>query len=241
MNKTISLAIFILYSIGVFAQFAIVNDKNGYVIVRSSPKIERNNVIDTLYNGDFVYAFFGTKHHTGWIEIGFKYDNYGYISANGIKDIFDYQNIRYLSTEDDKQIFSNDTILIEIKRKEFDPSKHRIEYKKKTVRLIDGEHFYGTTGKLPKHEYEYISITQNGSTYFLPNEAIKNLYDPDSNYSSPNWGNVLVALSFYDKENDILYIQSMIGNDVAAYAVIWKVEKGFYKERAIFPPLCYKC
>jgi hypothetical protein len=37
----------------------------------------------------------------------------------------------------------------------------------------------------------------------------------------------------YDKANDILYIQSMNSDGAGSYEVIWKIEKGIYKNRFI--------
>jgi len=56
MKKIILVTVLVLCSVSGFGQFAIVNDKDGYVNVRSSPKIEKNNIIDTLHNGSIVYV-----------------------------------------------------------------------------------------------------------------------------------------------------------------------------------------
>jgi len=56
MKRIILVIILGLCSVEIFGQFAIVNDKDGYVNVRSSPKIEKNNIIDTLHNGSIVYV-----------------------------------------------------------------------------------------------------------------------------------------------------------------------------------------
>jgi hypothetical protein len=40
--------------------------------------------------------------------------------------------------------------------------------------------------------------------------------------------------SLNDKENDVIYIQSMNSDGAGGYVVAWKIEKNIYKERAIF-------
>ena len=239
MNKTVRIVILALFLVlsktPLFAQFAIVNNKDGYVNVRSSPEIEPNNIIDTLHNGSFVYVENIYKiNDKNWTGIIFKSAYFGYVYVNDIKDISDYQCIEYVSKNENILIFRDSNISVEIKIREFDKSKHKIKYRKKNVHSIDGkEGFLGTGGSLPRYEYEYIRVTMNGTIYFLPNEAMENLYEPNSNYPIPDGGYILLVSPFYDKENDILYIKSDNGDGAYGYAVVWKIEKEIYKERAV--------
>ena len=219
--------VFILNSTGVFAQFAVVNDKDGYVNVRNSPKVERNNIIDTLHNGSFVFVMEETNNGN-WVNIDFRNICNGYIYANRIKYISDYKNIALEFEDHNKGIFKDNNISVEIKIREFNKSKHTINYTNNEssnfISTIDDEKFWGTDGDIPKNEYDYISITRNNLKYFLPSEAIKNLFEPSLNWTKVN----------YDKENDILYIRSMNSDGAGAYNVIWRIEKGIYKERAVY-------
>jgi hypothetical protein len=38
---------------------------------------------------------------------------------------------------------------------------------------------------------------------------------------------------YFDKASDIFYIQTMNSDGAGGYEVIWKVEKGIYKERLV--------
>jgi len=233
MNRIILFTVFVLCSAGVFAQFAIVSDKDGYVNVRSSPKIEKNNIIDTLHNGSIVYVM-EELNEGNWINIDFEgINNYnGYVYVNRIKYISDYQSISKKNETENKLILGNNNVSIEVKIRDFDKSKHTISYANdggdnggwNFVSKIDGEDYWGTDGDLPREEYEYISITKNNSKYFLPNEAIKNLFEPDFRLTEVN----------YDKENDILYIQSINSDGAGSYCVLWVIEKGIYKTRGIY-------
>jgi len=238
MKKVFLFTVLSLCSAVVFAQFAIVSDKDGYVNVRSSPEIKKDNIIDTLHNGSLVYVM-EDLNKENWKNIDFKGRLNGYVYENRIKYISDYQIIpqiftNYLSSPYEfndsvgKIIFSNKTIEVEIKTRKFDSSKHTITYAHDGgewvfVYKIDGKNYWGSDGIIPEYEYEYISITINDSKYFLPNKAIKNLFAPNFYWTKAN----------YDKENDILYIQSMNGDGAYGYVVAWKIEKGIYKERLI--------
>ena len=119
MNRIILYIVFLLCSTRVFAQFAIVNDKDGYVNVRSSPKIEQNNVIDTLHNGSFVYVVVEEKKGN-WLYIQFKNNNNeGYIYFDKVKYIPDYQNIPKVFKNENNLTFKDNTISVEIKIKKF--------------------------------------------------------------------------------------------------------------------------
>ena len=234
MNKMVRIVILILFLVfsktPLFAQFAIVNDKDGYVNVRSSPKIEPNNIIDTLHNGSIVWVLdIDDIENNNWKDIQFRNSNGGYVYANRIKYVSDYQQIASVFEDENKIIFKDNTISVEIKIREFDKSKHIITYEKEGssswISKIDGKDFWGTDGDLPRYEYEYINITINNSKFFLPKEAINNLFEPDSHWVKVN----------YDKANDILYIQSMNSDGAGGYVVAWKIEKGIYKEQAVYP------
>ena len=230
MKKVFLFTVLSLCSAVAFAQFAIISDKDGYVNVRSSPEIKKDNIIDTLHNGRLVYSMeeLAEGLNVGnWVNVDFKDSRNGYVYKNRIKYISDYQSISEIFEDENKLILSGNNITVEIKIRMFDSTKHTITYANDDgyifVDKIDGKKYWGTDGELPKYEYEYISITMNGLKYFLPNEAIENLFEC-RRFSE--WAN-------YDNENDILYIQSMNSDGAGAYFVAWKIEKSIYKERLI--------
>ncbi len=57
----------------------------------------------------------------------------------------------------------------------------------------------------------------------LPPAALENLYEPNLGSTKVN----------YDRIKDILYISTMNSDSAGGYFVVWKIEKGKYKERFI--------
>ena len=111
-------------------------------------------------------------------------------------------------------------------KKSFEKSKHIFKYDKEEkdqIVLIDNKQYWGTDGEMPKTEYESIKLVVGGKGIVLPKSAFANLYEP----------NLSMTQVHYDKTNSILYILSENSDAAGSYEVIWKVEKGIYKERFI--------
>lgn len=89
------------------------------------------------------------------------------------------------------------------------------------LKKIDDLEFLGTDGEIPKRQYKSIEVQINNIKVQIPNEALRNLYEPSLSDSKIN----------YDKINDILYIQSSNGDGAGGYEIIWVIEKKKYKTR----------
>jgi hypothetical protein len=86
---------------------------------------------------------------------------------------------------------------------------------------IDNSQIFGTDGNIPKREYKSIQIEINNIKIELPNEALKNLYEPSLSNSKAN----------YDEKNDVLYVFSSNSDGAGGYEIIWIIEKKEYKYR----------
>jgi hypothetical protein len=122
--------------------------------------------------------------------------------------------------------FKKDSITVVITQRPFIKSKHIFTpYKeaKDQIELIDGKRYWGRDGGLPVTEYSSIEVSIGKRKIVLPATAFENLYEP-------SFGNTQVN---YDKKNDILYIQSVNSDGAGAYEVVWKIEKGVYKDKLV--------
>jgi hypothetical protein len=115
-----------------------------------------------------------------------------------------------------------------VSEKKFDKTKYRFSYYKDKdahdyIQFINGKQYWGTDGETPTRAYKSILIVCSQKKVSLPPSALENLFEP----------NILDTEVHYDRQNDILYIQSFNSDGAGAYDVIWKIEKGVYKERYI--------
>lgn len=207
-----------------YPQFVLISDSDGYVNVRSSPKIV-NNVSDKLNNGFIIY-YFAPKGN--WVNIGYKKNEKelnGYIYKDKIKFITNFKEIPIKINQEEKVTLDNGSIKIEITESKFLKEKHKLQFKSDSSLLmkIDDLSPLGTDGEIPKREYKSIEVEINKVKVKIPPSAIKNLYETTLWNSKAN----------YDEVNDILYIQSSNSDGAGGYEVIWVIEKKKYKTRIV--------
>ena len=215
----------IILSCLAFGQFAIIQDKDGYCNVRSSSG-KGNNIIDKLHNGHLVYVF---ENDGNWINIDYSKKNKdlnGQVYKDRVTLIFSYLDIPILTKSKTQTVLKKDSLKVILTQQSFDKTKHKFTYNKEykdQIQLIDNKKYWGTDGGFPKTEYKSIEVYIGNTKVTLPNDAIENLYEVSLWNCRVN----------FDTINDIIYIQSMNSDGAGGYEVIWKVEKGIYKERYI--------
>lgn len=208
-----------------FGQFAIIQDKDGYCNVRSSSE-KGNNIIDKLNNGHLVYVL---ENNGKWANIDYtknKKELNGQVYDDRLILISSYPNVPLLATDKLKTVLQKDSLKIILTQQGFDKTKHKFTYNKEykdQIQLIDNKKYWGTDGERPKTEYKSIEVYIGKTKVILPETALQNLYEISLYNTQVN----------YDKTNDIIYIQSMNSDGAGSYEVIWKIEKGVYKERYI--------
>ena len=214
-----------LFSSFTFSQFAIVQDKGGFSNVRDSAGVDAN-VKDKLNNGHFVYCF---QTKGDWIDIGYtknKADLSGYIYRDRLKLISEYEDIPVVKTAANSVTLANDSVRVVVSQQPFVKNKNKISYYKEAkgqVELVNGKPIWGTDGEKPRTEYKSIVIAIGPRKIVLPILAITNLFEPRLSDTQVS----------YDKANDILYVQASNSDGAGFYQVIWRIEKGVYKDRYV--------
>lgn len=208
-----------------YGQFAVVPDKDGLVNVREKGAIE-SKIINSLNNGHLIYCF---EKNGNWINIDYTIKSKelnGYIYKDRIKLISDYNAIPIVSQTNNSVKLLKDSIEIILTQGTFDKSKHKFKYSEENnnqIELIDNKKYWGTDGEIPKTQYKKITIRLGHTAIILPGKALENLFEPNLQSIEAN----------FDSDKKIIYIQSMNSDGAGAYEVIWKIEKGVYKERFI--------
>jgi hypothetical protein len=210
-----------------FGQLAFISDKDGYSNVRTKAK-SGGKISGTLHNGDFVFCYEEVKGN--WRNILYTMKNQelaGYVYQDKLKFISDYGRIPALTKQINHSTFGKDSIKIIVEAEKFDKSRFRVSYSKDSrsqIQFVNGKQYWGTDGEQPKTEYKSIVIIIANRKITFPLAAIENLFEPSINNTEVN----------YDSQNDILYIQSVNSDEAGGYEVIWRIEKGVYKDRYIF-------
>ncbi|MBX2920678.1 MAG: hypothetical protein KF746_00700 [Chitinophagaceae bacterium] len=215
----------ILLSLSTYAQFAIIADQDGYVNVRTG-KETGSKITDTLKNGHLIFCFEneGNRTNIDYSKNGKELN--GFVYKDRYTLISSYPPVPMLKNEPNSVTLSKDSIEVVVTQKLFDRRSHKYTYFKENktqIELIDNKKYWGTDGGMPAIEYSFIVIKTGREIFQLPEQALKNLFEPNLYNTEVN----------FDAENNILYIQSMNSDGAGAYHVIWKVENGIYKERYI--------
>lgn len=209
----------------VFGQFAIIYDKDSFCNVRTSAE-KGNNIIDKLENGHIVYCF---PNNSNWTDIDYsknKKDLNGQVYKDRVIFVSSYLTVPVLTKDNYKITLKKDSIKVVLTEQKFDKSKHKFSFYKEAkdqIELVDNKKYWGRDGGVPTSEYKSIEVTIGQNKISLPKTALKNLYEPSLYNTEVN----------YDKTNDIIYIQSMNSDGAGSYEVIWKIEKGVYRDRYI--------
>ncbi len=208
-----------------FGQFAIVNDKDNFVNVREDG-LENSKVIDKLQNGNLIYCF---ENKGNWVNIDYDQNGEGrngYVYKDRYKLVSNFSALTVSKKTENAITLKKGAIEVTITQSAFDKKKHTFKYFKdhpNQIELIDNKQYWGRDGGMPTTQFDKISIKVEGKMLLLPQAALNGLYEPSIYNAEVN----------YDKTNDTFYIQTMNSDGAGSYLVIWKVEKGIYKERFI--------
>lgn len=218
--------LFLLFSSKILlGQFAIISDKDGWCNIRSSEKIA-NNIQDKLNNGHLVYCY---EKRGNWVNADYSKsgnDKNGYVYFDRLKYVSDYTKIPLTIETVGRVVLSKDSISIILSKKRFDKTNKQLTYNKEykdVLEKINGKKIWGTDGETPKSEYLSVEMYLGKRKISLPPPAFADLYEP----------NLVSTEANYDPGNDILYIHAGNSDGAGYYEVIWKIEKGVYKERLV--------
>lgn len=208
------------------AQFAIVQDREGFTSCRSD-KSASARVQDTLRNGHLVYI---TGSGGSWVAVMYQHkgeDKTAYIIKDRLKLVEDFTEIPLIQNAGPSTArFRLGQIGIQVTKKPFNRSGHRLTYYKnspKMIELIDGKPYWGRDGELPTWEFSMIVIRMGTVSRILPFSSVAQLYEP----------NLAGVKAHYDAPNDTLYLTSSNGDGAGYYEVAWKIVKGQYAGRFV--------
>lgn len=215
--------LFAMTTTGLYAQFALVHDRDGYCFVRKNPVEGIRDVADKLFNGHIVYCL---EREGNWVPVDYiksKDTLSGYMYHDRLKPVSKYPALPVIVKKADRLVLSNGKIKVTIRTQSFSSRKHTLRYGPDNLDTIDGAAFWGTDGGIPAVEYHSICVTLGKREVILPAEATHALYQPTLTQTSAH----------YDEDTGNLYIQAVNSDGAGGYSVLWRVSKGRYAERVV--------
>ena len=213
---------------GLFGDYAVVKDKDGYVNIRAKENI-KSKIVGTLKNNTLVYEFLDEEFSpSNWVHI-----DSGYVHKSRLKMISEFPSIGKGKEQGNSITIAGKGISVTLTKQPFDKTKHKItkkKHKEYTEFIIDGKKIYGRDNDefLPEDHYKSITVTINGKDVPIPKSAYDDLYQV--------WVHPYNNEVYYDKEDDVLYIFVRCGDGAFSYKVCWQIVKGEYKTRIIGEP-----
>jgi hypothetical protein len=123
MKYTIILLSFLLPRV-VFSQFATIQDKNGFVLVRSNPS-QAANIKDTLFTND-LYFRFGLRDPAkpDWVQVDYfkgngKHKGAGFIQESQMKPLSAFDSLARVKNEPKQVVFKKDLITVSVQAADF--------------------------------------------------------------------------------------------------------------------------
>lgn len=141
-----------------------------------------------------------------------------------------WKSIKGQNAHLDSGVFKADNLFVVIKKRSFNPEKHRLLYSKSDrsynmpseLEKIDGKLYWGTDGEVPKKVISSVKIIKNSIVIQLPKTAFADLYEP-------NFGNISIC-----KGPENTFYVSMLNSDGAGgYNIIWVLKDNKYLNRYI--------
>ena len=214
---------------GLFGDYAVVKDKNGYVNIRAKENV-KSKIVGTLPANTLVNVYFWEDEPTppNWIAV-----DKGYVHKSRLKMISEFPSIGKGKEQGNSITIAGKGISVTLTRQPFDKTKHKItkkKHKEYSEYILDGKRVQGLYNDefLPKDHYKSIIVTINGKHVSIPKSAYDDLYEV--------WVYPYNNEVYYDKEDDVLYIFVRCGDGANAYKVCWQIVKGEYKTRIIGEP-----
>ncbi|SRR5258706_1564676 len=216
---------FVFISVNSLAQFAKIQDKDGYVNIRKQADI-KSEVIGKFTEEDIFWCLWPEGE---WYQTDFK-DGSGYIHKSRVKFISDFLPIPKTKIQSNNIIFQKDSIKVEIRIKPFKEIENKIELRmrgdQKDVLKINGGETWGNFGTMPHTEYQFVQYSFGKNGRSLPKESIFNLYNPDLERTNV----------YFSEINNTIYITAINSDGAGAYALVWIIKKGGYLKRELAVP-----
>lgn len=216
----------IVFSSSLSAQFAVVDDSDGFVYVRSGAG-KNFPVIDSLKNRDVVYQYEG---ESSWVNIDYQLSadraksfKSGYVHSSRIKLVQTFTEIPRNQINDTLIKFKWDSCQLIINEQYFNPKKHRFTYHKyedqdSVISKIDGRDIWGTDGDLPQTQYGKCQLKLGKKVIDLPSAS---LFNPNLHLTS----------LFIDRFTNTLYLSAFNSDGAGGYVVLWEIRNGtFYQQ-----------
>lgn len=204
----------------------VVEDKDGTTNVRSGPS-QKDKVTGTVQSGAVVGAG-EQKGDWTYVEVESSEGDDHYIHSSRLKKLEGWKQFTAeKSGKEDTGTARAAGMEAVVKAAAFVEKDHKVTRDKDGhAEKLDGKHFWGTDGELPKKSLS-LTVTLDGKAIAVPAEAVRDLYEPDMT--------ALVILTL-GKPGEQAVVAMWNSDGAGGYLIAWSFVAGKYAGRTIVVP-----
>lgn len=228
MKKLILLVSFCVFSTAAHADFAVIQDKDGFVNVRKEP--DASATIAYKITNEPFYVLHKSKN--GFYEILSKnhngLDESYFIHKSRVQFVKSFSKLTssYNSTGDSTEL-KGFGYLINLSSKPFSKENHNMSFEKNdnfSLAALDGfTKFWGSDGAVPYMEYKVFDIKYLGQSISITNKIKGDLFNPTIKNSK----------AYFDKLTKKLYLILENGDGAGVYHVVFVIKEGVVIDRLV--------
>lgn len=213
-----------------YAQFAIINDADGFVNVRDAPN-KSGKVIGKIYEGSIFFTLWADED-TSWttfdcLEKGCE--RAGYVHKSRVKYLSSFSNVPNIQNEEMKSVYRKDSIQVSITLSKFNLKANKIDTPGEDFKINGADVWGADAYSKPETQFKLVEIKIGEHKIIIPQEGLQNVFIPFYPKNRNNFSSQVT----YDKKSDTLYIINAIGDAGLSYELLWIIEKGEYKKRLV--------
>lgn len=140
--------------------------------------------------------------------------------------------INYTNFGTDFMAFEGDGINVSVNTSPFDSSKHKLQFDEKYLIKIDKRPYYGNYGNMPQTTISNITMTVNGDTVVIPENAYNDLHNLNFDYTNKGVKRTTNAV-YKSKDGHRVYIYLFSKDNSGSYEVTWIIQDKKYLRRVL--------
>ncbi|AXT50597.1 hypothetical protein D1818_07030 [Aquimarina sp. BL5] len=201
-----------------FGQIAVIKDKDGFTNVRKLPD-SKSEVIYKLKDSE-IFSY--QESENDWMTVNISKNRYQ-LGCDGQDTFVGYIHKSRISPIENIEIYKGNEFLFKYKLTKFNLENKVTDFDGKWLTRINGRHFYGTDGNIPKIEIAGIDVTINGKTIDIPEVFYEDLFECDNEVT-------------INKNKDDYIVHQWNGDGAGGYLIVWVFGNEKLKQRFILIP-----
>ncbi|WP_298539183.1 hypothetical protein [uncultured Aquimarina sp.] len=201
-----------------FGQIAVIKDKDGFTNVRKLPD-SKSEVIYKLKDSE-IFSYHESEND--WMTVNISKNRYQ-LECDGQDTFAGYIHKSRINPIGNIEIYQGTEFLFKYKLTKFNLENKVTDFDGKWLTRINGRHFYGTDGNIPKIEIAGIDVSINGKIIDIPEVFYEDLFECDNEVT-------------INKNKDDYIVHQWNGDGAGGYLIVWVFGSEKLKQRFILIP-----